>query len=196
MKGCTEEKEPSWRGDCLACWPDALSTQPAILPSLTLPCLHCFTLNLTNAYSLTHVGWKWLGFALEWTCKIKLWFLDCLKRMWSFFVGQALESCKEGIQCRVSLFAYFTWRQSSDDLRSPLGDRWIAPHCPQMFVVATVCTQGRRMLWPFDCVAVLLSPSLLHFEITRFLRIKTLIKYAFFEMDRRLWLKNWSSCID
>lgn len=24
------------------------------------------------------------------------------------FVGQALESSKEGIQCRVSLFAYFT----------------------------------------------------------------------------------------
>lgn len=33
----------------------------------------------------------------------------------------------------------------------------------KMFVVATVCTQGRRMLWPFDCVAVSLSPSLLHF---------------------------------
>lgn len=36
-----------------------------------------------------------------------------------FFVNQASESCKEGIQYRVSLFAYFTWRQSSDDLRSP-----------------------------------------------------------------------------
>lgn len=95
------------------------------------------------------------------------------------FVNRALESCKEGIQYCVSLFAYFTWRQSSDDLWSPWETVGSHRNAHKMFVVATVCTQGRRMLWPFDCVAVLLSPSLLHFEITRFFENKD-IKYAFF----------------
>lgn len=161
MKGCTEEKEPSRRGDSLACWPDALSTQPSLLPSFTSPCLHCFTFSLTNAYSLTYVGWKWLGLALEWTCKINLWFLDCLKRMWSFSWDKHWRAVRKGFSAVCpSLLTLLDGRAASIC--------WIAPHCPQMFVVATVCTQGRRMLWPFDCVAVLLSPSLLHFKSTHF----------------------------
>ena len=62
------------------------------------------------------------------------------------FLGQALESCKEGIQCRVSplCLLYLTAEQRRPAVA--MGDRWIAPRRPQMFVVATVCTQGRRML--------------------------------------------------
>lgn len=67
---------------------------PTLLPSYTLPRLHCFTLNL--AYSLTHAGWKWPGFALEWTCKITLWFLDCLKRMWSFSWDKRWRAVEKG----------------------------------------------------------------------------------------------------
>lgn len=157
MKGCTEEKKPSWRNDELACWPDASSTQPSLLPSFTLPCLHCFTLNLTNVSLLTHVGWKLLGLPLEWKPMI----LGLLEKDVKLFKGQVLESCKEGIRCRVPLcLLYLTAEQ-----RRSAGSHRTAH---EMFVVATVCTQGRRMLWPFDCVAVLSSPSLLHFEITRF----------------------------
>lgn len=131
-------------------------------PASSLPSLcPVSTLNLANAYSLTRVGWKLLGFTLEWTCKLNLWFLDCLKRMWSFLRDKHWRAVRKGFSavCPSSLTLL-------DGRAATI--RWIAPHCPQMFVVATVCTQGRRMLWPFDCVAVLLSPSLLHFEITRF----------------------------
>lgn len=84
---------------------DLMLYQHSLLPSSTLPRLHCFTLNLTNAHQLTglNLALHWKGF-----CKIILLFLDCFEKDVKLSSGRALESCKEGIQCRVSLFAYFT----------------------------------------------------------------------------------------
>lgn len=142
------------------------------LPSLRPPPsrLHCFFYFKLNKRLFTHPR----GLKNAWALRRNgLVTYDSWTVFWGkkgceafFFVNQASESCKEGIQYRVSLFAYFTWRQSSDDLRSPwetVGSHRNAHKKKKMFVVATVCTQGRRMLWPFDCVAVSLSPSLLHF---------------------------------
>lgn len=110
-----------------ACRPDALSTQPSLLPSFTSPPslsrLHCFFYFKLNKRLFTHPR----GLKNAWALRRNgLVTYDSWTVFWGkkgceafFFVNQASESCKEGIQYRVSLFAYFTWRQSSDDLRSP-----------------------------------------------------------------------------
>lgn len=67
------QRNRSQAGGGSYCWPGASPTQPSLLLSFTMSpaLLKCFLTSIT-------------GFALEWTCKIKLWFLDCLMRMWSF----------------------------------------------------------------------------------------------------------------
>lgn len=65
--------------------------------------------------------------------------LGLLEKDVKLFMGQALESCKEGIRRRVPLcLLYLTAEQ-----RRSAGSHRTAH---KMFVVATVCTQGRRML--------------------------------------------------
>lgn len=46
-----QEREPGWRGDELAHWPDALSVQSSLLPSCTAPSPLLFLfLNLTFSH--------------------------------------------------------------------------------------------------------------------------------------------------
>lgn len=112
IKGCTEEKEPSWGGGAINWLVDLILNQHN--PASSVPSLcPVSTLNLTDASSLAPCGLKITGLCIG----MDLYnFLDCFEKDVKLFVGRALESCKEGIQCRVSLFAYFTWRQSSDGL--------------------------------------------------------------------------------
>lgn len=87
---------------------------------------------LTNGYSPMRAENHW---ALHRNGLLKRTF-DCLKRMWSFSWDKHQESCKE------EFFLFVFWSSSLTLLDGRAGTtRWIALHCLQMFVIATVCTQ-------------------------------------------------------
>lgn len=115
-----QEREPGWRGDELSHWPDPCQYSPAsFLP--VLPHLHCLFLFFFNLTFSHPRGLKIVG--------LSIWMdSDRLKRMWSLSWDKVLESYGEGIPWCVVLFAYFTWRQSCDDLWSPPRGLGIAPH--------------------------------------------------------------------
>lgn len=70
--------------------------------------------------------------------------------------------------CRVSPSS-LTLLDGRADLRSPWETVGLPrPPFLQSFVIATLCTRGGRVRRPLDCDAALQSPSLLHFEMSRF----------------------------
>lgn len=113
------------------------SSLPFTLPRL--PILHCFTMNLANAYSLNPCGLKTIGLCIWMGLYNKPMVLRPFEKDVKLFVGKGLESCKAGIQCSVSLYAYFTWWQSGDDLGRhgrPVDRRRAAQRCVSLQLCA------------------------------------------------------------
>lgn len=156
MKGCRKRSRAS-RGNHPAYWLDALSTQRR-LPS------SCFLTLLTTASLQTRCSLfahprrlDMTGLCIGVDLQKLAWFFDCWKPMWSFsFWSKCCGAVESGFSAvSPSLLNLL-------DLRGATicGRPWetAASHRPRVFLVATMCTQGWRMLWLFYCVAALWAP--------------------------------------
>ncbi|KAM7373598.1 hypothetical protein PAMP_008439 [Pampus punctatissimus] len=124
MKGCTEEKEPGWRSDFTGF---INTTQPP-------PFLHFAPSPLQRNDSM------------EWTRTINLSITGLFEKDVKLFVNQAFwRAVRKGFSTVCpSLLTLLDGRAAAICGRRRPPDCTATP--AKMFVVATVCTQGRRML--------------------------------------------------
>lgn len=132
----------------------------------------------------------------NWLVKINLWFLDCLKRMWSFLWDKQWRIVRKGFSamCPYLLTLLDGRAAMISSHRGRLLDCIALP--TNVSRCNRVHSRQTHAVTFWLCSSIVVAIFVTFWNYLLFWKMRHWLNMLSLRLDHRLWLKNWSFCTD